>query len=109
MSIFNEIVNKTFILEQIEGKKFTAHKLYFHFAGDRSTNTLTITEVCGAVENTYVCFFRDDKSQMFITKNDENIWVPYTWLINKPNPISYNLSVYQKSISFATPIKFKMV
>lgn len=98
MSVFDEIINKTFI---VNTSNTSVEKAYngvlwtMNFTGDSSRYTMTVTEMCGAIENVVVCTYREsiDSTRLYLDGPNLQTYKPYTWMITKPNAVAYDLWV----------------
>ena len=94
MTIFDEIINKTFIIDDRE-----EHIAWIiHFSGDLSRYTMTVTETCSGVENITICNYREsiDSTRLYLDGPKLQMYKPYTWMITKRNAVSYDLWICGK-------------
>lgn len=94
MSVFDEIINKTFIVRRSEVEK--SDVLWtMNFTGNFDRYTITVTEMCGAIENVVVCTYREsiDQNRLYLDGPKLQTYKPYTWMITKPNAVAYDLWV----------------
>lgn len=94
MNIFDEIINKTFIIDERE----ESHIWTMCFSGDASRYTMTVIENCSGVENIVICKYREsmDKTRLYLDGPNLQIYKPYTWMISKRNAVSYDLWICGK-------------